>query len=235
MKRLTFMIISAAFIFAIKAHAYDDHDFQVWNTDVEEFKVTKDLAMALEEEFRWADNASELSYQHYDLGLSYNLNKYLSVGGGYRQVYERKSAKFKEENEPYLTATLFWDLLGFKFDDRSRMEYRHFDYQSDSWRYRNKFTVKFPWKFTPLEKLSNILPHFLMGLTKMEIRPYLSDEVLIGFGKIAQLNQNRFSAGLAMNIAKNIKAELYYMLQSTKSQDKWLDANVLGTKLKITF
>jgi len=218
MKRTIFVIAGLLLMLAAKAYAYDDGDFQIWNTDVEEFKINKNSKVALEEEFRWADNASEFSYQHYDIGYFYNLNKYLNVGGGYRQVYELKKSKFKEENEPYVTATLFWDFKNFKFDDRSRMEYRHFDYQSDSWRYRNKLTVKMPWKFT-----------------RFEIQPYLSDEILIGLGKIKELNQNRFYTGLSFNLPKNIKAEIYYMLLSTKSSGKWPEANVFGTKIKIAF
>jgi len=218
MKRIIFVMLGLALGLGMRVYAYDDGDFQVWNTDVEEFKISKEAKLVFEEEFRWGGNASEFYYQHYDIGLFYNLKRYLNLGGGYRQIYDLKRGKFKPENEPYLTATLLWDLSGFKFDDRSRIEYRHFDYQEDSWRYRNKFTVKLPWKFT-----------------KMEIQPYLSDEIFVGFGSISQFNQNRFSAGTAMSITKNIKAEIYYMLQTTKGSEKWLDANVLGAKLKIAF
>ncbi len=218
MKRTIFVIAGLFLMLAAKAYAYDDGDFQIWNTDVEEFKIGKNSKVALEEEFRWADNASEFSYQHYDIGYFYNLKKYLNVGGGYRQVYELKKNKFKEENEPYLTASLLGDLSGFAFEDRSRMEYRHFDYQSDSWRYRNKLTIKTPWKFS-----------------EIGIQPYLADEIFIGFGKICEFNQNRFSSGLGFNLTKNIKGEIYYMLQSSKSSTKWTDANVFGTKIKIAF
>jgi hypothetical protein len=203
---------------SLKANAYDDGDFQVWNTDTEEFKISKDSKIVFEEEFRWGGSANEFYYHHYDAGFFYNLKKYLNIGGGYRHVYELKKGKFKPENEPYLTATLFWGIKGFKFEDRSRMEYRHFDYQADSWRYRNKVTVKLPWKFT-----------------KMEIQPYLSDEIHIGFGGTNQFNQNRFSSGVGMNLTENIKAEIYYLLQSAKSSGRWADTNVLGTKLKLVF
>jgi len=199
-------------------YAYDDGDFQAWNSDVEEFKINKDSKIVLEEEFRWADNAHEFYYHHYDVGFFYNLKEYFNIGGGYRHVYELKKGKFKLENEPYVTATLLWGLSGLKFEDRNRIEYRHFDYRSDLWRYRNKFAIKLPWKFT-----------------KMEIQPYLSDEIFISFGGISEFNQNRFSCGLGMNLTKNIKAEIYYMLQSTKSLRNWLDANVLGTKIKLFF
>jgi len=218
MRKTLLVIFGLISIIVGKAFAYDDGDFQVWNTDTEEFKINDVSKVALEEEFRWGNNADEFYYHHYDLGLFYNLKEYLSVGSGYRQVYELKKGDFKSENEPYVTLTLLWGLKGFKFDDRSRLEYRHFDYQSDSWRYRNKVTLKLPWKFT-----------------KMEIQPYISDEIFVSFGEISQFNQNRLSSGLAMNLTKNIKVEIYYMLQSSKAPDEWADANVLGTKLKIAF
>jgi hypothetical protein len=201
MKKMIFVMIGLALISAARVYAYDDGDFQVWNSDVEEFKINKNAKIAFEQEFRWGNNASEFYYQHYDAGFFYDLQKWLNIGGGYRHIYELKKGKFKPENEPYVTATLSWGLEGFKFEDRSRMEYRHFDYQEDSWRYRNKITLK----------------------------------IFVGFGSINQFSQNRFSAGTAMSIAKNIKAEVYYMLQTTKGSGKWVDINVLGTKLKIVF
>lgn len=218
MKEKIFLMMVLVLMMAVSSYAYDDGDFQVWNTDVEEFKINKDAKIALEEEFRWGDNANEFYYHHYDIGFFYNLQKYLNLGGGYRHIYELKKGKFKLENEPYVTLTLLWDLSGFKFEDRNRMEYRHFDYQADSGRYRNKITMKLPWKFT-----------------KLEIQPFVSDEIFVGFGGTNQFNQNRFSSGLGMNLTKSIKAEIYYMLVSAKSSGIWLDSNVLGTKIKFTF
>ncbi len=218
MKKISLVLLVLMLMFATKTYAYDDHDFQVWNTNIEEFKAGKDAKVAFEEEFRWGDNANDFYYHHYDAGFFYSLKKYLNIGGGYRHVYELKRGKFKLEYEPYVTATLLWGLKGLKIEDRSRLEYRHFDYQRDSWRYRNKVTLKSPWKFT-----------------KLEIQPYISDEIFIGFSKLDEFNQNRFSSGFSMDLTKNLKAEIYYILQSAKSSGKWVDANVLGTKVKITF
>jgi hypothetical protein len=219
MKKICCIQLGLVLILTTYAYAYDDHDFQVWNTDVEEFKINKDSKIAVEEEFRWGNNADEFFYHHYDVGFFYNLEKWLNVGGGYRHVYELKKGEFKLENEPYVTAALLWGLKGFQFEDRNRMEYRHFDYQDDSWRYRNKFTLRFPWKFTTLQ-----------------VQPYVADEIFIGFGNsISELNQNRFCCGLGMNLTKNLKAEIYYMLVSAKSSGAWSDADVLGTKLKLSF
>jgi len=217
MKKIGIMLLGLVLLSIAKVNAYDDGDFQVWNTDVEELKINKDSKIALEEEFRWGDNSKEFYYHHYDVGFFYNLKKYLNIGGGYRHIYELKKGKFKLENEPYVTATLLWDLLGVKLEDRNRMEYRHFDWQADSWRYRNKFTVKIPWKFT-----------------KLEIQPYLADEIFLDFQNKA-FSRNRFYSGLTANLTKNLKTEIYYLLQSSRSVNNWVEANVLGTKVKLAF
>ncbi len=219
MKKTYFLMIAFMLILALKVYAYNDGDFQLWNTDTQDFKVNKYLKAVFEEEFRWGGNAGEFYYHHYDAGLLYKLNKYWNVGGGYRHVYELSKRKFKLENEPYVSASVSLTKEAYTLDSRSRLEYRYFDYQADSWRYRNKFTVKFPLKFT-----------------KMEIQPYAADEIFVKLGNgIAQFNQNRVSCGFNINLSANFKAEIYYMLVSAKSSGMWKDTNVLGTKLKLSF
>ncbi|MFH0826867.1 MAG: DUF2490 domain-containing protein [Candidatus Omnitrophota bacterium] len=219
MKGNTLFAILASFfvILNVRAYAYDDGDFQVWSTFGEEVKISQDLKVALEEEFRWGNDASDFYYQHYDLGVSYNLKKWLGVGGGYRHILNKVRGDFKVENAPYLTATLNWRLGEFKFDSRSRFEYQHFDYQADTGRYRNKFTIKLPLKFT-----------------EFEIQPYLADEIFLNFQN-ETFNRNRFYAGFGMNLTKDLKAEIYYLLQSSRSQNKWSDLHAFGSKLKFSF
>jgi len=207
---------------SLKVYAWDDHDFQIWNTNVEEYKVNKTSKIALEEEFRWADNASKFTYQHYDVGFFHDFNKYFNAGFGFREIYERTNGPFKTENEPYLTATFSYAKSGFNLDTRSRLEYRNFNYTAtDYFRYRNKFTAKLPWQ-----------------VTKFKIRPFLADEIFIRFlGSGSTLSGNRFSAGLGATITKNFSGEIYYMVDSVKATKTciWSDANVLGTKIKVSF
>ena len=215
MRKVVFVVIGL--VLAAKVYAYDDGDFQIWNTESQEFKANQESKITLEEEFRWGDDAGDFYYHHYDAGFVYSLNKYLDLGVNYRQAYEKKKGKFKEENTPHLNATLKYEFYGFKLDDRNRIEYRYFDYQTDTWRYRNKFTIKFPWK-----------------LTKFEIQPYLADEIFVESDN-GSLNKNRLYFGFGFSLAKKIKGEVYYLLQSSKSSGLWADANVLGTKLKLVF
>lgn len=217
MKKTIFAIIGLVVFLTTKIYAYDDGDFQIWNTDTEEFIINKSTKITLEEEFQWADNANDFSYHHYDAGFVYSLNSYLDVGANYRQVFEKKKGKFKPENRPHLNAALKYEIFGFKLGDRNRVEYRNFDYQSDIWRYRNKFSIKFPW-----------------SVTAFKIQPYLADEIFVGL-EDGGLNRNRFYAGFGLNIVKNIKGEIYYLLQRSKGSGQWTDTNVLGIKLKTAF
>lgn len=215
------LIAVCLFLFSAvsKGFCYENGDFQIWNTEIQEFKVNKELKVAFDEEFRWGENASELYYWHFDAGLFYDINKYLNFGGGWREIYGLVKGKFHPESAPYGTVTLSLDVLGFKFDDRNRLEGHDYDYKDDAITYRNKLGVKLPWKFTSID-----------------IQPYASEEIFVSFGGASRgFNQNRFSSGFSIKIIENLKAELYYMLQSSKPSKNWINSNILGTKLKLVF
>ncbi|MDD4894159.1 MAG: DUF2490 domain-containing protein [Candidatus Omnitrophica bacterium] len=219
MKKRFFLTLTLILAAPIAAYTYDDGDFQVWHTEIQEKEINKESRLTLEEELRFGDDASELYYYYFDIGYAYDVNKNLTLGLNYRQIYDKKQPynKFKIENRPHINATLKYALSGFQLDDRNRLEYRHFDYQEDSWEYRNKFTVKFPWKFT-----------------RLQIQPYLADEIFLKLNGI-DLNRNRLYSGFMFTVLKNLKAEIYYLLQKTKSSGKWTAVNVLGSKVKVSF
>ncbi|MDD2752963.1 MAG: DUF2490 domain-containing protein [Candidatus Omnitrophica bacterium] len=215
--------VQAAILFFLlifsRAYAYDNHDFQVWNTDGQEFKPNKFFKITTEEEFRWGNNASDFYYQHYDAGLAYLFNKNFNFGGGFRYINEKKSGKFREESEPYFLFLAYWKLAGINFSDRTRIEYRYYDYQVNSWRFRNKLDIKSPWTFT-----------------RFKIQPFVADEVFFRFNGI-DLNENRLYAGLSFALTKNLSAELSYLWRTTKNTNTctWNDTNVFSIKTKLAF
>jgi len=217
MKRQVFLFLGLILLSTVKIYAYDDGDFQIWHTEAQETAINKNLKVTLEEEFRFGDNSNEFYYHHYDGGLVYALNKNLDIGLNFRRVYEKVRGKLRIENRPHINITPKWEMFGLKFEDRSRFQYRNFDYQEEYWQYRNKLTLKSPWKFT-----------------KMEIQPYLADEVFVVLND-GELNRNRYYAGFGIKLTKNIKAEVYYLLQRSKGSGKWSNTNVFGTKIKMAF
>ncbi|MDD3375128.1 MAG: DUF2490 domain-containing protein [Candidatus Omnitrophica bacterium] len=198
--------------------AFDDEDFQVWNTVKANWKIADDWKLSLEEEFYQGDNASGMYYQHSDLGLTYSgFAKWFDVSVNYRQIFQKSNGDWSPENRPHVNATFKWDLYGFSFSDRSRYEYRFISNKENAWKYRNCFKMSAPWK-----------------LTKFEIRPYTAYEIFYD-SSTSSLNRKRLYGGFTFKITESVSADLYYMRQSDDKKDYWNHANVLGTRLNINF
>lgn len=204
-------------IFLCNCYAFDDGDFQYWNAESISWEFSKSWKLKIEEEFRFGDSITDFYYQYSDLGLSFvAVEKYLDIGVNYRQIFEEKQNKWLCENRPHLNATAKFDIYKFAISDRNRFELRHREKTSDGWRYRNKFMIKSP-KMTPFD-----------------IQPYIADEIFVDFIK-GELNVNRLYGGICFKLFKNLKGEIYYLWQAKKRSDNWLDFNVLGTKLTLSF
>jgi len=214
------LILAIIFLLSsgITAYAYRDGDFQIWNTNAQDVKIGKATKFTLEEEFRYGKGATDFFYQHYDWGFAWAFDKRFELALGYRLVFERVKHKWMESDEPYTNLTWRQDIWKFKFEDRNRIEYRHFRFADDHIRYRNRLMLKYPFEFKD-----------------MKIIPYTSDEMFIvsnGRG----FSQNRFQSGLEIELTKYVKFDVSYMLQSFRGKgDKWSKANVLWLKNKISF
>lgn len=217
-RRAAVVVLALSLMLAgLQVCAYQDGDFQIWQTDEQEFRLTEASKVKLSEEFRFGDDAGELYYHHYEAGLYYNLGKYLDVGAAYRQIFEGERAKYKPEYRPQVDLTVKGGFRGFELSDRNRLEYRCYDDKGSVLRYRNKVTLKLPAMFAPLN-----------------IRPYIADEVYTNMDFVA-INKNRFYSGLTVDLIKHLKGEAYYLLQSDKKRGRWTNAHVLGLKLKLVF
>ena len=228
-KVLSFITITGAILLVGICFAYDDGDWQYWNTeniggkiiDVRNDYLDSIKAM-IEAEFRWGDDVSELYYYHGDLGITLNklFASWFSLGLNYRQVYELKSGEWTEENRPHLNGTIKLKWEGWDISNRCRFEYRDTESYND-WRFRNKLTAKFPWKWT-----------------SWQIRPYVADEIFYDF-HADELNRNRLYAGIGIGklfLLETIKGDVFFLWQSTKKPN-WGDQDyyIFGTKLKVNF
>lgn len=217
-KRIAITLVTYLVSTCLSAYAYDSGDFQIWHTDYEDIKIYKNVKFSMEQEYRFGENASELYYQHYEFGFVYSFDKRLDLSFCYRQIFERYKKKWREEDMPNANATIKLDLWKFKFEDRNRLEFKHYRFREDFLRYRNKFLLKFPVDFA-----------------RIKILPYLSDEIFVS-SNATGYNENRFSSGLEFELTKYVKTDFYYMLKNNRiKDDKWSCANVLGTKIKIVF
>ena len=63
MKKYSILVILITF-FTGYSFAFDDGDFQYWNTENILWKINDDWKAQLEVEFRYGDNANNFYYQH---------------------------------------------------------------------------------------------------------------------------------------------------------------------------
>jgi Protein of unknown function (DUF2490). len=202
----------------LNTYAYEHGDFQIWNTNAQDVKIGKATKFTLEEEFRYGENATELFYQHYDWGFCWAFDKRFELNLGYRFVLDKYKHKWLQSDEPYTNLTWKQDIWKFKFEDRNRIEYRHFRFAPDQARYRNRFTLKYPIDFKTLK-----------------ISPYVSNEIFVSSNGRG-FNQNRFQPGIEIELNKYVKFDIAYMQQQVRGRDnKWYTANVLWLKNKIAF
>jgi len=199
--------------------AFDDEDFQFWSRASAAFDINKDWRATFGEEFRLADDAGQLYYHHSDLGFVYkSFADWIDVGANYRQVFQKDSAgQWRRENRPHLNITLKGRLSGLDLSDRSRLEYRDRENKTNVWRYRNKIALRLP-----------------IELTQLKLQPYIADEVFISFNA-EDFDRNRLYSGFYIELSKNIRADVFYLRQSSKSGGDWKDANVVGAYLKFYF
>lgn len=198
--------------------ASDKSGFQYWSTAGFNFDLDKEWTVTFEEEFRLGDEGGNLYYHHSDIGLVYKgFADWLDVGLNFRKVYEDTGSTWRQENRPHVNVTLKGKLGDIGVSTRSRFEYRDREEKEDIWRYRNKVTFKLPGE-----------------LTKLKLQPYLADEVFVNFNEEGYV-RNRFYSGVAFSIAKNVKADIYYLWQSSRASPGRDDIHALGTKLVFRF
>ena len=217
-KVFVFAIVAMMLLLTKACFAFEDGDFQYWSTASLAYKIRKNWKIKVEEELRFGDSVSDFYYEHTDAGITYSgIAEWIDLGMNYRLVFEEKKGDWKYENRPHGNVTLKYTLEGFKLSDRNRLEYRDKEDSKDGWRYRNKFTVKYP-----------------ITVEKFEFSPYVADEIFMDFIE-EKLNRNRLYAGIDFKILKNLKVDVFYLWQISEKDGNWKSYNVVGTKLKLAF
>ncbi len=216
-KRLLFTsgIFAVSGIFCIGAFA--ETDFQYWNEESIEVGLTDKLSAEIDADFRFKDDAGKHYYTATSLELNYEFLKWLEGGVGYKQKYELKKDEWKGENRPYIQGALKWKLAEWKFKNRARVEYRMKQGGDDIFRFRDKLTLKSPWKWTALE-----------------INPFVADEIFIQ--EKDSFYKNRTYAGAGCKLVEHVYLELFYLLEVEKDDGAW-DQYIhgIGTELKLKF
>jgi hypothetical protein len=197
--------------------AQDDGDWQLWTKESIAGVLSDRWIVAGKQEFKFGDNMREFYSHRAEIGIIYTHADWVSLSLYYKQIFDQKKGAWKEENRPYVDLEFKFRSIGLVLEGRNRLEYRVRDDTEKSWRYRNKLTVAPDVKWT-----------------RMHFQPYAADEVFVDFEE-DELNRNRFYIGFKAEWMKHLKSSLYYLWQSSKKGDYWIDFNVIGMDMKFTF
>lgn len=212
-------VMSAGVIYS--APAYKDGDWQLWNDEALKASINDKFGIFAEQEFRWGDGMRQYYYEHSHIQLDFKTLNWLTISPAIREIYEINSKEaWYWESEPQINITGSWKVFNdWSFDARARIEYRIFEEpgKNDVWRNRDKFTLKSPWKLSPLK-----------------LNPYIADEIFFQEKKDG-IYENRLWLGMGMQFCKNIKGDLYCMLKLEDKNGDWWSTNVLGVQLKFEF
>lgn len=218
--RRVFWAAGLTVVLCFSAFGFNDGDFQYWTSAGAGVKISKNWKAEFNEEFRFGNRAGNLYYTHSDLGFVYSgLADWIDIGLNYRQIFEKDDStdRWYRENRPHANVTFKWKMWDLALSDRNLFEYRDRENGKRLWRYKNKFTVKLPWK-----------------LTAWQLQPYVADEVFINLDD-THFACNRIYAGVSTAITSNLDANIFYMRQSSRKGSDYTDYNVFGTYFKFKF
>ncbi|KPL16897.1 MAG: hypothetical protein AMJ92_12380 [candidate division Zixibacteria bacterium SM23_81] len=211
------MSVCLAALLAKVAFAYEDGDWQFWSSASIQVNLSESWRAGLEQQFRLGESMSELYYRYTDFGVTWKARPWFYLGCDIAQIYEKREGDWKEENRPHLNGTFKWSWREFGFENRHRIERRIREERENIWMYRNN--------------LSSLMP---LKWTRWEIRPYLADEIFFILDE-SGLYRHRFTGGFKGQIVHYLGVDIYYLWQSSKKGEDWIDYHVVGAKLKTTF
>jgi hypothetical protein len=192
-------------------------DWQYWNEFQFKYSVREDLTLRLKTEQRLRDDFSALFLTNFEVGLLFKPNEHLEFGPLYKFEHEKSSSgKRTDENRVSFEGTIKWKLVDFGFANRHRISFRNIS-GKESWRYRTRLKISRP-----------------INILNTSITPFVSNELFYDFVP-ERFNQNRFDIGFSKKLYKHLEPKIYYRLRSKYSGNEWLEVNIIGTELSISF
>ncbi len=204
-------------------------------------KISKGFHAFMEGEGRMKDNMG--TFGRYDLtaGMSYKFNPYFKMAAGYTFINKKNSAaEWTMRHRVYTDFTGIYDLGGWRFSLRERLQFTHkaYDfnpYQSPRNELALKSRVKVQYrgfiKLMPYAyyEMRNSFNDATAKATWLTLYSSYDDYEFTGYND-ARINRYRGVLGLEWRMSQFHSLDFYGMMDYCR--DKHLDVNKEGTKLK---
>ena len=218
-KFFTSVFTISMLFFLQNAICQDDEDWQLWTAAGLEYKLRNGITSKFIQEFRFQDDMCDHSQYFSDIGIKFDINKWLDLSANFRIHNTKKSDDdWQKEYRPYIAAILKWGFPFLEFSDRNRVEVRDKDIDVRTYaNYRNKLTIKTVNKWTPIE-----------------LQPYIADEIYYDLPD-GELNQNRVFIGVKSGFCEFLKGDFYYLWKTSEKNEEWIDNNVIRFEIIVSF
>ena len=196
--------------------AKKDHDGQSWNGLKFEQTLFKGARASVAAWFRTNDDMARFCWQHSDIGLSYALRDWVSLGANYWHIYKTKpGSPWSHERRWKMVGTFKLKLKPLSLSDRSMFEYRVPETVDSYWVYRNKLTATFPLK-----------------AGSVGIKPHIAEELFVDF-ELSEVSANRIYAGVTWGLLSWLSLTTDYFWQASLKNDVWEHSHVMYILVKV--
>lgn len=217
------LFTSAGFLFA--QDTIVTHDLELWPSVKLEKAWDNGLAVSLEQEFRLGHNVSEVNKYFTQVGVEYEVNKYVAIGGAYRFIKNRNNDDVFEKQH-----RLFADLsLSYKFGKLGigyRLRYQN---QDDSF-------IASSDGDTPQGDIRNRIK-LKYKIKKLNLTPFIGAELYRAYekGESAFFSKVRYTIGTGYDFEKAGKINLFYRIQKELNVEEPKTRYILGLGYSYSF
>jgi len=193
------------FFFSLSQIKAQYNDAQLWENINVEKNITPKLLARINQEGRVTENLTIPSFNYFDIGLCYKVNKHIHITLAYVWEVKRQfDESWSTRHQAYLDVTLRKKIKSFMFTDRQMLMWQVKDYFTSQYGkipdyyLRNKFTIKY-------EKFFKIVP-------------YLAEETYFltsgpNDGTRDSFNRMRYFAGILYHPNLINEFEVYYLIE----------------------
>ena len=192
-------------------------DRRIWLQQGVETELGQKWMARLQQAFHLANESPHFTTYYTEASITHHTRRWLDLGGGFREQFERRDEDWLQENRPFANITFKWKWWEHAFSDRNQFEWRLREDRDTEIRYRNKLTVESPARWT-----------------SWGIHPYLADELFYD-NESQTFLRNRVYAGLNARPLDWLSADLFAIWESKDTGvNAYDDVYIAGLKLTAT-
>ena len=202
LQQFALSLIILTFVCSFKGHGQDE-DLKLWTRVSVKYDLTTKTRLAVEEEFRFYNNASSLEENHTEIGISHELSDNWEGGLFYRFIYETDPQDYYSlGHRGWFQLAYKWQWGNIKGSIRERLQGTFQDYMSSE-------NGKIPENYLRSKISLTYEP------IKGNIEPYIGGEFwyTLGTGDPAIIDKMRIGGGIEYRRNKNVRLDFFYNYQ----------------------